>query len=256
MLVALALAGAVSWTGALWLWVAPILGGAFLAATGGLLIADLKHPERFYLIFTRPQWRSWLVRGAFIIAAYAAVLMLHVVGAAAGWRTLPEALALPGVALAGLSAVYTAYLFAQAKARDLWQNPLLPLHLLLQALIAGAAALVPFAAWLDAGAVRPLLAVVAGGSALHLLLVWSESALPHATAHARLAARAMTSGRYRAPFRAGVGLGALAVAVAALVFAPGIPAAAGGTVAAALALGGLLAYEHAYVQAGQCVPLA
>ena len=29
-----------------------------------LLIWDLEHPERFYLIFTRPQWRSWLVRGA------------------------------------------------------------------------------------------------------------------------------------------------------------------------------------------------
>ena len=25
-------------------------------------------PERFYCIFTRPQWRSWLVRGAFIIS--------------------------------------------------------------------------------------------------------------------------------------------------------------------------------------------
>ena len=99
--------------------------------------------------------------------------------------------------------------------------------------------------------------IVGGGTALHLLLVWSESALPHATSHARLAAREMTAGRYRVAFRCGVGLGALALAAAALALAAtGVPAAAGGSAAAVLALAALLAYEHAYVQAGQCVPLA
>src|SRR5688500_18994731 len=61
----------------LWLWVAPALSGSFLAITGGLLVWDLEHPERCLLIFTRPQWRSWLVKGAFIIAAYSVVLGLH-----------------------------------------------------------------------------------------------------------------------------------------------------------------------------------
>jgi hypothetical protein len=37
-----------------------------------------------------------------------------------------------------MTAVYTAFLFAQAKARDLWQNPLLPPHLVVQAVLAGA----------------------------------------------------------------------------------------------------------------------
>src|SRR5687767_3872654 len=50
----------------LWLWSTPIASGAFLALTGGLLLWDLEHPKRFYLIFTRPQWRSWLVKGAFL----------------------------------------------------------------------------------------------------------------------------------------------------------------------------------------------
>ena len=49
---------------ALALWRAPVVAGVFLALTGGLLIWDLEHPARFYMIFTRPQWRSWLVRGA------------------------------------------------------------------------------------------------------------------------------------------------------------------------------------------------
>src|SRR5205823_5632591 len=64
---------------ALWLWVAPVMSGISLAATGALLIWDLEHPARCLLIFTRPQWRSWLVRGAFIIAAYTLVLAIHLI---------------------------------------------------------------------------------------------------------------------------------------------------------------------------------
>src|SRR5204863_9739196 len=41
--------------------------------------------------------------------------------------------------LAVLSAVYTAFLFAQAKGRDFWQNPLLCVHLLAHALLAAGA---------------------------------------------------------------------------------------------------------------------
>ena len=68
----------------MWLWATPVISGAFLAITGGLLLWDLEHPERFHLIFTRPQWRSWLVKGAFIIAGYTLVLALHFVASWAG----------------------------------------------------------------------------------------------------------------------------------------------------------------------------
>src|SRR5438105_1282354 len=146
--------------GPLWLWAAPVLSGVFLAATGALLIWDLEHPARFYMIFTRPQWRSWLVKGAFIIAGYSLVLLLHLVVSVlvefAGLlpaATLQLMLALLGLPLAVLTAVYTAYLFAQAKARDLWQSALLPPHLLVQSLLLGAAALMPFALWLEPAAV-------------------------------------------------------------------------------------------------------
>jgi formate-dependent nitrite reductase membrane component NrfD len=46
-------------------------------------------------------------------------------------------LALLGVPAAVMTGVYTAFLFAQAKARDLWQNPLLPPHLAVQSVLAG-----------------------------------------------------------------------------------------------------------------------
>ena len=129
-----------------------MLALAFLAVTGALLIADLKHPGRFYLIFTRHHWRSWLVRGAVILGGYGgargpATWSRRWPGSPAPGRSWPGS-ALP---LAVAAAVYTAYLFAQAKARDLWQSPLLAPHLAVQAALAGAAAMLPLLAWLAPG---------------------------------------------------------------------------------------------------------
>ena len=241
----LLLAGFSSWSSPLWRWVAPALAGLFLAATGVLLLADLTHPLRFHYIFFRPQWRSWLVRGAFVLTAYGALLAFHFLASLLDLRALQQAIAVVGLPLAVLVAVYTAYLFAQAKARDLWQSPLLAPHMLVQALLVGAAALLPFAAWLEADAAAPLLWLLGGASLAHLLFVLAEQTLAHPTAHARLATREMTHGKYRVFFW----VGALLVLVA--VFSPLI-----GLVSIAFALVGLLAYEHAYVQAGQAVPLA
>ena len=78
-----------------------------------------------------------------------------------------------------------------------------------------------------------------------MLLVWGETTLPHVTAHAHLATHEMTRGRFARFFWTGIVLSLVAVA------APWI-----GAVAVAFALLGLLAHEHAYVQAGQSVPLA
>jgi len=242
----LVLFGVLAEASPLWRWAAPVVAGTFLALTGLVLIADLDRPERFYLIFTRPQWRSWLVRGALLITAYAAVLALHfLAGASAAGSWWRRALVLPGLPVAALTAIYTAYLFAQAKARDLWQNPLLPPHFLVQALLAGSAAMLPASLWLEPGASGVLSGVLAASCVAHLLFVAGEVTLTHPTAHARLAVEEMTTGRYRTFFWVGVAL----VAIAAV--APWL-----GVVAAPLALAGLLAHEHSYVQAGQSVPLA
>jgi Fe-S-cluster-containing dehydrogenase component/formate-dependent nitrite reductase membrane component NrfD len=232
-------------SGALWLWVAPIVAGVFLAITGGLLIWDLEHPARFLLIFTRPQWRSWLVKGAFIIAGYSLVLALHFLASLLGNTTMQRLLLVPGLPLAALAAIYTAYLFAQAKARDMWQNPLLPPHLLVQALLVGSAVLAPLAFWLEEQLLETLLWIQAAASLLHLLFVWGEVTLTHPTAHARLAIWEMTRGRFQSYFWIGLALSLCGG------LAPWL-----GIAAAPLALTGLLLYEHAYVQAGQSVPLA
>ncbi len=229
----------------LWLWVAPVVSGVFLAATGALLIWDLEHPERFYMIFTRPQWRSWLVKGAFIIAGYSVVLAAHFLASLSGSVSAQILLMIAGLPLAALTAIYTAYLFAQAKARDMWQNPLLPPHLFVQAVLVGSAALVPFAALYARETLISLLWTLGATSLLHVLFIWGEVTLAHTTAHARLATHEMNAGRYRAFFWTGLIL-SLAGCLAPFV----------GAACAPFALAGLLLYEHAYVQAGQSVPLA
>jgi Fe-S-cluster-containing dehydrogenase component len=229
----------------LWQWVAPIVAGGFLGATGVLLIWDLEHPLRFYYLFLRPQWRSWLVRGGFIIGGYSAVLALHFVGSVVGNGSLQAWMLFPGIPLSLMTAVYTAYLFAQAKARDLWQDPLLPLHLAVHAGLAGAGALLPAAAVLESAVVPALLWILAGSALLHVLMLLGEATLTHPTAHARLASWEMHHGRYATVFWLGTVLTLVAVS------APWI-----GWLAAIPALVGLLLHEHAYVQAGQAVPLA
>jgi Fe-S-cluster-containing dehydrogenase component/formate-dependent nitrite reductase membrane component NrfD len=237
--------GAMSPSSVLWQWVAPLVAGVFLAATGVLLIWDLEHPERFYYIFTKAHWRSWLVRGGVIISAYAAVLAVHVAGAMARAFTWQDVMMWLGAPLAILTATYTAYLFGQARGRDLWQSPLLPLHLLTQAVLAGAAALIPCAVSLDPPSVAPLLWTVCATSLLHLAFILSETTMTHATAHATLAAHEMTHGRFARAFWAGAALIVVAITAPAL-----------GIGAALMALAGLALHEHAYIQAGQAVPLA
>jgi Fe-S-cluster-containing dehydrogenase component len=243
---ALAEAGRLGWGNAAVRWAAPVLALGFLAVTGALLLADLKHPGRFYLIFTRRHWRSWLVRGSFVLGGYGGVLALYLLAALAGWTGARQVLAGIALPLALATACYTAYLFAQAKGRDLWQSPLLAPHLAIQAALAGAAAMLPLLVWLAPGsAVTACEAVLAAAAGLHVIFAAGEVTTPHVTAHAHLAVSEMTRGRYARFFWPAL------AAVAAGVAAPWI-----GVAATPLVLAGLLGHEHAYVQAGQSVPLA
>ncbi|PYQ54477.1 MAG: 4Fe-4S ferredoxin [Acidobacteria bacterium] len=204
-----------------------------LAATGVLLVWDLRQPKRFLWTLTRPQWRSWLTRGSYVIAAYGLALAAQVALAVAR-RPVPSALIALTALLAAATATYTAFLFGQAKGRDLWQSPLLGPHLLVQALVAGAAL---FARpWL------PVLLPISG------LLVAGEVWGRHATEDARLAARLIQDDRR---FTTGV----LVIGhLLPLSILWGVSSFQG--MAAALALFGLFVWEHLYVQAPQQVPLA
>ena len=235
--------GLLPFTSALWGLQVPLVAMVALAVTGGLLVWDLEHPERFWMVLLRPQWRSWLVRGGFIITGYGGILAAHLALTWTGRADLTPLLGWAGGPLAFMTAVYTAYLFAQARARDLWQSPLLPTHLFVQACVAGAAL-----ALILTGSDGP---GVLNGSyrlalAAHLLLVLGEASMRHPTEHAALAAHNMIRGTYGHYFWLAIPLGGLG-----LIFAPTAP-----VIAAVAGLGSLLLYEHAFVQAGQSVPLA
>jgi Fe-S-cluster-containing dehydrogenase component len=206
---------------------------AALALTGALLVADLRQPSRFLWTLTRPQWRSWLTRGSYIIAAYGLFLGVHVALGMAG-RPVPPVLGSVTALLAAATATYTAFLFGQSKGRDLWQSALLAPHLLVQAVTAGAALFAP----------RWLLVLLPVNGLLVAGEVWGR----HATEDARRAARLIQEDPR---FSTGVLVLGHLLPLSLLWGAP-----SAGPVAGGLALLGLFLWEHLYVQAPQQIPLA
>jgi Fe-S-cluster-containing dehydrogenase component/formate-dependent nitrite reductase membrane component NrfD len=234
--------------------VAPMIGGAFLALTGLLLVADLKQPGRFHYLITRGSWESWLVRGAYILAGFAALMAAWWVGGMADAPGLIEALTIPTALFAAGTAGYTAFLFAQCEGRDLWQTPLLLPTLLAQAVAAGGATYSIADLFMSVPSADAVHWAFLGGCTGTLLLIWIEVA-SKGTPHVEAALHQMTQGEYATRFRAGVG--GLVVASALLIGALATDAGSAlAAVAAMIALVALWAYEDAFVRAGQSVPLS
>jgi len=239
--------------------VPPMVAGVFLAATMFLLVSDLKKPGRFLYILTRSNPESWLVRGAWILGAFAAVTALWWLGGLADSSTMLAVLVTPIALLAAGTAGYTAFLFGQCEGRDLWQSPLLLPTLLAQTIVAGGASYGLLDVFMDIPAVETLRAVFLGGVAVLALLIatelWSKG-----SRHVELAMVEMTEGRYASRFRlgmaAGLALPALLLAIAVFFDLSTGVATALTLIAAISALIGLFAYEDAYVGAGQSVPLS
>ena len=181
------------------------------------------------------------------LTLWAAAMWTGQTGAAdvIGWIT---------AALAVITAVYTAFLFAQAKGRDFWQSPTLVLHMLLHAVLAGAAVFAivflfsaPGEDWFALVRNTLIIAVF-----LNLLVIASEMLTPHPTADARKAVQAIVSGRYRAYFWIlGILIGNLAPVVLAWLGGEAMLAASGAGV-----LIGLYATEYVWVRAPQDIPLS
>ena len=123
-----------------------IISLVFLAITGGLLVKDLDRPDRFLNILLRPQWKSWLVKGAYFIMVYGLLLSLWMIGFLLEIDLIKDISRILLVPFAVLTLIYTAFLFAQAKGRDYWQNPALPFHMFIHGAILGAAFLLFFLA--------------------------------------------------------------------------------------------------------------
>jgi Fe-S-cluster-containing dehydrogenase component/Ni/Fe-hydrogenase subunit HybB-like protein len=226
-----------------------------LLVTTALLVLDLERPERFLRIVFRPQWRSWLTRGAFLLIAFTHWVLAWTVLEGAVWMGALDAV--PGRVLwaAGAiplgigAAIYTAFLFAQAEGRDLWQSPLLPVHLLVQAVMMGGAGLAVVSPGSEAG-----LWVLYGALLVDLFVtLLGEFGVPHASEVAAAAAHQITKGRYRNHYRGSLWGGHIApLMLLSVGMLFGLPALA--IPAAVLAAIGLYLYEYAFVMAPQEVP--
>jgi len=237
----------------------PLLGLVFLAVTSVLLVADLKRPERFFLILMRPNTKSWLVRGTYALMAYGALLSFALVW---NWLevepiTLGLTFTLPTALAAALSAGYTGWLFGQAKGRVLWMQRGLWLRLILQATAAGAALL---------ALIAPLLGLEpTQGLGLNATLLVSLGLLLFFTViEGRLAPRGREE-EYartlallkRGPYaREHALLGLLVGMIAPLVLLVAVEGPMGLALAGLLTLIGLGAEKSLLVRAGQALPIS
>ncbi|MED5398549.1 MAG: 4Fe-4S dicluster domain-containing protein [Candidatus Thermoplasmatota archaeon] len=122
------------------------VGIAFLALTGLLLVIDLDRPDRFLYVILRPNWDSWLVKGAYVLSGYGGILALSIGVLLLDLdRSFIVYLAIAGVPLALLTGVYTAWLLGQAKGRSWSEDTLLPAKFLIETLLIGAAVFFPMA---------------------------------------------------------------------------------------------------------------
>ncbi|MBA2774091.1 MAG: polysulfide reductase NrfD [Nocardioidaceae bacterium] len=236
--------------------VAPLVALVGTAVTGVLLVWDLKRPERFLYIFLKPNPTSWLFWGSVVLATYAGLAALWLVAGLLGQESLIAVLAAP-TALAGLmTAAYTGLLFGQAEGRDLWQSPLLFWHLVVQAVMVGAGAMVLCVPFIDVSSSgrRLLVGALAIGTVAHLAMLAMEYARTHRTRGAAAAARMITHGRYARTFWGAVVVAAVAAVAAAVDW--GMAASGPAYAAALLVQPALLAYESVFVRAGQDVPLS
>ena len=218
----------------------------FMGITGALLVKDLDRPDRFLYVILRPQWKSWLVRGAYIIMGFSGLITIKLFDSYFGWGF--SWLMIPGSMLAILGAVYTAFLFGQARGRDLWQSTVLSaVHMLVHAVMAGSVAMMVIAPETSAWMANVLL----WGIILNLCIIAKEILMPHDTPDTRKAIHLMTKGYYSKYFWAGIVFGSITPIVMINTYADTMTLIAGG-----MALVGIFLTEFVRIRVPQMIPLS
>ena len=217
----------------------------FMGFTGGLLVKDLDRPDRFLYVLLRPQWKSWLVRGAYIITGFGGLVSLKLLD---NYLELGLAwLWIPGLVFAGLGAVYTAFLFNQARARDLWQTPIQSaIHMLVHAIMAGSVVMMIIAP--DSS--QWMANILLWGIVANMMIMAKEILMPHDTPDTKKAIELMTKGYYSKYFWAGIVIGSLIPIVVLNAF-PSMLLLAGG-----LVLVGIYLTEFVRIRVPQMIPLS
>jgi len=218
----------------------------FMGLTAAFLVKDLDRPDRFIYVLLRPQWKSWLVRGAYIITGFSGLVSLKLLD---NYLQLGlDWLWIPGMIFAGLGAVYTAFLFNQARARDLWQTPIQSaIHMLVHAFIAGSVMMIIIAPETMEWMTNALL----WGVVLNMVIIAKEILMPHKTLDTRKAIQLMTKGYYSKYFWAGIIVGSVVPIMMLTMIAGSSALLAGG-----LSLVGILLTEFVCIRVPQMIPLS
>ena len=232
-----------------------IVAFIFLAVTGVLLIMDLGRPDRFLNVLFRPQFKSWLSRGAYIITAYGGILTLWLIASFLGFENILKYIEPFGIIFALLSAVYTAFLFAQAKGRDFWQSPMLGLHMIIHSIMAGFAVFLLASVFLkvNVGFMFALTFLSIATLVFHLITLAIELTTTHTTDDAHKVVKMITDGEFSNAFWFGMILiGNILPLFLLLIFEQFWVIGLAGI----LILIGLYFAQHIWVKAPQRIPLS
>jgi formate-dependent nitrite reductase membrane component NrfD len=231
-----------------------LLGLVFLILTGALLVMDLDQPKRFFYVLLRPHWKSWLVKGGYSITFFG--LFLSITGALI-YMDMAFELLLPVICITALfalvTAIYTAFLFGQAKGRDLWQSPVLLWHMLIHSIMAGAAVfcLLSFFMELSSTFIDHIHIALAGTILTNLLLMLIEFKLLKHTPDSKKALGMIASGRYKRSFWLGVLL--IGNIIPLLLILSGSHLVI--SIAGLMVITGVYLTNHIWVEAPQRIPL-
>jgi len=231
-----------------------LFGLIFLTLTGALLVMDLDQPKRFFYVLLRPHWKSWLVKGGYSITFFG--LFLSITGALI-YMDMAFELLLPVICITALfalvTAIYTAFLFGQAKGRDLWQSPVLLWHMLIHSIMAGVAVfcLLSFFMEFSSNFIYYIHIALAGTILTNLLLMLIEFKLLKHTPDSNKALNMIASGRYKRSFWFGVLL--IGNIIPLLLILSGSHLVI--SIAGLMVISGVYLTNHIWVEAPQRIPL-
>lgn len=239
------------------LWsIGSLIGLIFLGLTGILLVMDLDQPKRFAYVLLRPHWKSWLVKGAYAITLYGGLLTFILISNYFSWFDRINAIYIITGILAVIVAIYTAFLFAQAKGRDFWQSPTMSIHMLVHAVMAGISIYMILALfsdqygdWIGFLSTVGIIAV-----AVNLFTIMIELVTTHPTKDAKTVVSMILSGPYKNLFWAGAIILGNIIPLTILCLTPLSPIT--GAASGILILFGIYVVNHIWVAAPQKIALS
>lgn len=234
--------GALPLGGVVWRIVTPMVALIYLGAAFGLQTWMIERPDRLRLLLRRPNLRSLAVLSLALQVSFAALLLIQLVASLLRIRFEAIGLAV-GIPLAIAVVLSPGLALRECRGRELWMRSSLLPRLLLSSLTAGAAMVSPFVALLTPTYSPACGWLIAAGSIGTLAIWYVDAKRPPAGSNGARASWDMVQG----------GLRLWTISAAALLTA-GLLGPLMDAWVAPFVLGGLLAYEHSFLQAGQSVP--